>query len=95
MLDRGAVFVSLILEDGEKDRQQLLRPMVTYDGVTYPISLNDCSQLKLSLEQYEGNPVVQIDKDGMVHALREGKAVLLGDFDGVQDRVQVTVFSKE
>ena len=67
-LDQGAGFVSLVLEDEDRDRQQLLRPIVTYNELTYPIYLNDYSQLKLSLKPYEGNPVIRIDKDRMVHA---------------------------
>lgn len=35
------------------------------------------------------------DNDGTVHALREGTAVLVGDFDGVIDRIQVIVYSKQ
>jgi hypothetical protein len=31
----------------------------------------------------------------MVHALREGTVVVVGDFAGVEDRIQVTVYSKE
>jgi hypothetical protein len=69
--------------------------MVTYEGVKFPIYLDDSSQIKLSVEQDEGNPVISVDKIGMVHALREGRAVLVGDFDGVIDRIQVTVYSKE
>jgi pimeloyl-ACP methyl ester carboxylesterase len=94
-LDQGTHFMALVLEDEEKDRQQLLRPMVTYEGVKFPIYLDDSSQIKLSVEEDEGNPVARVDGDGTVHALREGTAVVVGDFDGVIDRIQVTVYSKE
>jgi hypothetical protein len=94
-LDQGGHFMVLVLEDEEKDREQLLRPMVNYDGARFPIYLDDSSQIKLSVEQDEGNPVIRVDKDGMVHALNEGNAFLTGDFDGVIDRIQVTVYGKE
>lgn len=94
-LDQGTHFMALVLEDNEQDRQQLLRPMVTYEGVQFPIYLDDSSRIKLSVEQNEGNPVIRVDKTGTVHALREGNAVLVGDFDGVKDRIQVSVYSKE
>jgi hypothetical protein len=94
-LDRGSNFMALVLEDEETDRQQPLRPMVTYEGVKFPIYLQDSSQIKLSLEQDEGNPVIRVDKSGMVHALREGKATIAGEFGGVIDKIQVTVYSKE
>jgi hypothetical protein len=87
--------MALVLEDEEKDRQQLLKPMASYEDVKFPIYLDDSSQINLSVEQDEGNPVIGVDKNGTVHALREGKAVLVGDFDGVIDRIQVTVYNKE
>jgi hypothetical protein len=87
--------MALVLEDEEKDRQQFVRPMVIYEGVKFPIYLNSASPINFSVDQDESNPVIQVDKDGAVHALREGKAVLVGEFDGVIDRIQVTVYSKE
>lgn len=84
----------MVLEDEEKDRQQLLRPMVTYEGVQFPIYLDDSSRIKLSVEQNEGNPVISVDKNGLVHALREGNAVLKGEYAGVKDEVRVTVESR-
>jgi hypothetical protein len=87
--------MTTVLEDEEKDRQRTLIPMVSYEGVNFPIYQEDSSQIKLSVEQEDGNPVIRVDKNGTVHALREGKAVLVGDFGGVIDRIQVTVYSKE
>jgi hypothetical protein len=87
--------MALVLEDEEIDRQQVLRPMVTYEDVKFPIYLDDSSQIKLSVEQDEGNPVIRVDQNGTIHALREGTAVLVGDFDGTKDHIQVTVYSKE
>ena len=94
-LDQGSHVMALVLEDEEKDSQQLLKPMVWYKDVDFPIFLDDSSQINLSVEQDDGDPAIRVDKNGMVHALREGKAVLVGNFDGVQDRIQVTVFNKE
>jgi pimeloyl-ACP methyl ester carboxylesterase len=94
-LNQGPGGMPLVLEDKEEDRQMWMRPVVIYDGVKFPIYLDDSAQIKLSVEQDEGDPVIRVDKNGMVHALREGKAVIVGDFDGVIDRVPVTVYSKE
>jgi hypothetical protein len=94
-LDQGTHFMALVLEDEERDRQQQLMPMVTYEGVKFPIYLEGSSQVKLSVEQDEGNPVIRVDENGTVYALREGTAVLAGDFDGVIDRIRVAVYSKE
>jgi hypothetical protein len=69
----------------QTDRQRWLRPMVTYEGVKFPIYLDDSTQIKLSVEQDDGNPVISVDKNGTVHALQEGKAVLIGEFAGMTD----------
>jgi hypothetical protein len=53
--------------------------------VRFPIYLDDSSGTNLSAEQNEGNPIMRIDEDGTVHALREGMAVLMDDFDGIID----------
>jgi len=87
--------MALVLEDEERDRQKFLRPMVTYEGVRFPIYLEDSSQIKLSVEQGEGNPVIRVDENGTVHALHEGTAVLIGEFAGMTDKILVTVESKE
>jgi len=94
-LDRGTHYMTLVLEDAQKDHQHVLRPMVTYESVEAPIYLNDASQIKLSAEQDESNPVINVDKSGTVHALREGSAVLVGDFGGIMDRIEVIVYGKE
>ncbi|MGA9671906.1 MAG: hypothetical protein WBQ94_22020 [Terracidiphilus sp.] len=94
-LNQGAHFMTLVLEDAEADRQKTLIPVVSYEGVKYPIYLDDSSGIKFSLKQDEVNPVIQIDEHGRVHALREGTAVLEGDFDGLRDVVQVTVYGKD
>jgi hypothetical protein len=81
--------------DGTKyDRDKRLSPIVTYEGITTPIYLIDCSQIKLSIEQDEGDPVISsVDNLCRFHALHEGKAILTGDFDGVKDQIDITVFS--
>jgi hypothetical protein len=94
-LDQGAHFMALVLADEEKDRQQILKPMVSHEMVKLPIYLDDSSQVKLSVEQDEGDPVISVDKNGTVQALQEGKAVLIGEFAGMTDKVQVTVETKE
>jgi carbonic anhydrase/acetyltransferase-like protein (isoleucine patch superfamily) len=35
-----------------------------------------------------------VDKDGIVHAMRAGNAVLIGEYAGVNDKVRVTVESR-
>ena len=85
----------MAIEDEENDRRQALRPIITYESVKFSIYLDDSSGTNLSAEQNERNPIMRVDEDGTVHALREGTAVLMGDFDGIIDRVQVTVYSKE
>jgi hypothetical protein len=92
---KGWGFAALVLGDEEKDRQLWLQPVLTYKDVKFPILLDDSTQIKLSVEQDEDDPVLRVDPNGLVHGLREGRAVIVGDFDGAIDRVQVTVYSKE
>ena len=61
----------------------------------FPILLDDLTTTKLSVEQNEDDPVIRVDPNGLVHALREGTAVIVGNFDGVIDRVKVTVYDKD
>ena len=55
--------MALVFEDKEKDRQESLRPMVTYEGAKFPIYLDDSSQIKLTVEQDAGHPVIRVDKN--------------------------------
>ena len=94
VLNQGFSAMGMVLDAEEADRQRWLFPMVTYDGVKFPIYLDDSSQIKLSVEQDMGSPVISVDKNGTVHALHEGKAVLIGEFAGRTDKIQVTVKAK-
>lgn len=94
-IDGGAAATIIVMGDDEKDRQLWLKPVVTYKQLKYQILLEDSTQIKLSVEQDEDDPVLRVDPNGLVHALREGTAVIIGDFDGVIDKLEVTVYSKE
>lgn len=94
-LNRGFKALALVLEDREEDRQTFLFPRVQYDGIDYPIYLSDSEQLKLAVDQPEDDPVIRVDSNGLVHALRPGTAVITGDFDGVRDSIRVDVYSQE
>jgi len=39
--------------------------------------------------------LVDPGSNGMVHGLRPGKAKITGDFDGVQDSIVVSVYTRE
>jgi hypothetical protein len=69
--------------------------MVTYEGVKFLIDPNDSSQIKRSVEQGEGNPVIRVDENGMIHAIHEGTTVLIGEFAGMTDKILVAVKSKK
>jgi hypothetical protein len=95
VLNQGFSAMGMVIDGEETDQQRWLSPMVTYRGVKFPIYLDDSSQIKLSVEQDEGNPVISVDKNGTVHALREGTAVLIGEYAGMTDKIQVNVNTKE
>jgi len=94
-LNKGFKVLALVLDDREQDRQAYLFPEVQYRGMRDPVYLDDSSRLHLAVDQPEDDPVVQIDPGGLVHALRPGKAVITGIFDGVPDSIQVIVYSEE
>jgi hypothetical protein len=94
-LDQGNHHLTLVLEDKEQDRQISLNPTVQYNDLAYPISLDDARLIKLSVDQDGANPVIRVDEDGLVHALREGSATVVGQFDGEIDKVTVHVYSKQ
>lgn len=92
-LTQGGHDIAMVLEDTEQNSQRSLTPTVSYQDLQYPISLDDASQSKLSVQQDEANPVIRVDSNGMVHALREGTAVITGNFDGAIDTQTVRVYS--
>ena len=87
--------IPLVLEDKAEDRQAWLFPEVEYKNLKYPIHLHDSLQIKLSVQQDRANPVISVDEDGMIHALSKGSAVVVGNFDGVIDKVTVDVYTQE
>lgn len=94
-LNHGSNVLALVLEDKDEDKQRWLEPEVYYTQLDYPIYLSSSSQIKFTVEQPEGDPVVRLDNNGMVHALRAGDAKIFADFDGIKDSVVVTVYTKE
>jgi hypothetical protein len=60
----------------------------------YPIHLAGCSEINLTVQQDQANPVISVEKNGLVHALHTGKALIDADFDGAKDEVQVIVEAK-
>lgn len=87
--------IALVLEDKAEDRQYWLSPEVQYKNLEYPIHLQDSLQIKLSVQQDKANPVISVDQDGLIHALRKGSAVVAGNFDGAIDRITVDVYTQE
>ncbi len=66
-----------------------------YKQLDYPIYLTDSKQIKFTVEQPDYDPVIRLDSNGMVHALRPGLAKVTADFGGMQDSVVVHVYTKE
>ena len=93
-LNQGSHFETMVV--GVEGHEQIwLYPQVTYADVPYPINLEDSTAVKLTVEQDDADPVIKVDPNGKVHALREGTAVIVADYAGVIDRDKVTVYSKD
>lgn len=88
--------IAIVMEDDAKNRQVQLLPEIKYRGQDLILG-EDCQTIKLTVKQTgdEGSPIIQVDENGTIHALREGTAYVVGDFDGVEDDVKVTVYSKD
>jgi len=52
-----------------------LAPEVEYDQLDYPIRLKDATPVALIVDQPQDNPVIRLDSNGMIQALRPGKAL--------------------
>jgi hypothetical protein len=94
-LNRGFQALALVLEGDEEDRQAYLVPEVQYDALRYPVYLDSSEQLNLTVDQPEDDPVISVNPNGLIHALRPGTAVVTGDFDGMKDSIQVDVYTRE
>jgi prepilin-type processing-associated H-X9-DG protein len=94
-LNKGFHSLALVLEDRDEERQAFLVPAAKYDTLKFPIYLDGSEQLNLTVDQPEDGPVIRVDADGLVHALRAGTAMITADFDGIKDSVAVDVYSKE
>ena len=90
-IDQGFHRVELKLNGHESEDTHWLVPLVTYASVKYPIRLIDSKQLSFTVEQSASDPVIQLDRNGFIRALRIGEATITGDFAGVRDQITVLV----
>ena len=84
----GTASMGLDLGLGSK---QMLTPRAKYDSVAQWVELEP-SVVKFALVGGADDAVVNIDDNGVVHALRPGSATILVTFMGLTDTVQVRVF---
>jgi pimeloyl-ACP methyl ester carboxylesterase len=92
-VDQGFHDVDLILDENEAHRTHWLVPTVIYKSVKYPIQLNNSEQLSFTIDQSTNNPVIELDRDGRIKALRVGVATITAQFAGARDQIRVNVES--
>jgi hypothetical protein len=92
-LHEAASELPLVMEEKESDRQRSIDPTVRYYGLDSPIYFS-ASELKLTVLQPKENPVIRLEPNGIVHALRPGKAKISADFDGVAGSVTAVVYGR-
>lgn len=90
-LDQGFSTIPLELTGKPEARQHWLFPEVEYDQLDYPVRLKDSTSVSMVVDQPEDAPVIRLDSNGLVHALRPGKARITGSFAGLEDTVEVEV----
>ncbi len=88
--------LDLVLEDNANHGARWLMPELVYGG-EHPLRIDadGADAIPLTVEQPNDDPVIRLDKNGLVHPLRPGKAVIVGDIEGVKDRANITVYAKQ
>lgn len=84
----------LTLDHGKRSQMnaRFLEPEAYYEDLDYPIDLpRNLSDVKVTIDQPEASPVINIDHEGKIHALRPGKAAITGEFGGRKDQVVIIV----
>jgi len=94
-LNSGFTTMALVLEENEEDRQVQLSPRLWYGNLEYGVLLKSLEGLKVEVRQPENDPVVRVDANGVVHALRAGRAVVTAELGGMRDSVTVQVYDKD
>lgn len=91
-LHQGLTALTLDHGKGSEMNERFLEPEAYYEGLDFPIHLpRNLSAIQITVDQPEDSPVISIGADGGIHALREGKATITGQFCGMTDRVVATV----
>ena len=70
--------------------KRVLVPMIKVEGRERAIHL-DRRTVHYSVQQDEQSPVIRVDELGQIEALREGHAIVIGDYEGITDTVTVIV----
>jgi hypothetical protein len=91
-LHQGLRVLTLDHSKGPEMHERFLEPEACYEGLDFPIHLRrNLSAIQITVDQPKDNPVISIDGDGGIHAIREGKATITGEFSGMTDRVVAIV----
>jgi hypothetical protein len=91
-LHQGLTVLTLNHVKGSEMNERFLEPEATYEGLDYPIYLpREMSGIHVTIDQPQENPVIRVDKEGTIHALRKGKATIIGELGGMTDRVVAIV----
>lgn len=91
--------LGLVLDSKKETfRAHYLSPELMYEQMENPIQLTNSRGLELTIEQPEDDPIIEVDKDGMVKALRPGNATIysrIGNFKSEPLKVIVTTVEEE
>jgi hypothetical protein len=91
-LHQGLNMLTLDHVKGSEMNVRFLDPEAYYEGLDYPIYLpRNLSAVQITIEHPKGDPRITIDGDGNIHAIRKGKATIIGEFGGMKDRVVAIV----
>jgi hypothetical protein len=91
----GTATMSLVVGAKEADRQASLSPQAYYSNLKYPVLLANMDGIRFNVVQSQTAPAIRLDRDGVVHGLRPGKAIINATFGGMKNSVTVMVSAKQ
>jgi hypothetical protein len=80
-----------LLSSRTRDGRTVLVPELTYAHLANPVTLPTMQGMDVSVEQSSDLPVIRVGRDGVVHELRPGQAVIVAKFGAITARLPVRV----
>jgi hypothetical protein len=74
-----------------RDRRFHLYAELSYDHLLSPVRVERLEGFKFTVEQSREKPILRVDQHNVVHELNPGVAIVVAEFGGFTQRMQITV----